>query len=694
MASLKLDHHYGLCSENRTRTSPNKTLYHVKLTDTAIRALEAYQNIQGSPPNQPSICFRGSQGYIKIPAHSPDSPGGLRVFSFYLSSDSKDHPQASLRCVHQHVSSSGQEVLADLGSIQDKVTVCATEESYQTTRERVSQMEKDTWSRAAIQIKPGETQTGKCVKFPKKPSSLFAFDSLQKQLSPNSQKRSNTLGSGLTGSAQRPQQNPGCPPRKVPLKERIIHLLALKSYSKPELLLWLDKERVSANDKSLLGNVLEEVAKLNPKDSSYQLKEAFYSGVQRDWPGYSEEERQVIRRLLARKLLPHHSSQSQRPSLHSSESQRPSLHSSQSQRPSLHSSESQRPSLHSSQSQRPSLHSSQSQRPSLHSSFSFHKLSNDSPADTSPVRSIPLKRPVPLDPSDGPSQKSQRLLDQRLPLPSAGQMHRRLSSLLNPGLHSQTGTSTHVLHSQDGFTTLHKLKSLSSVHGSERVEPDLKLSSPDPPWSDMDCSVNQHQQITNSQPRKKKNKKHKDKERVKDWQITERAMDTQTTEEEKERVIDWQTSEKEREKVKDSQGSEQTDTCLDVKLTETCIADVPCVEEEPAYLLKYCSINSAEQRTRYQEEFTSEYEEYRDLHGRIASITHMFMQLASKMETLSPGSQEHKVMQEQILEKYKRYRKKFPGYRDEKKRCQYLHHKLTHIKQLIQDYDDNQPTVA
>lgn len=39
---------------------------------------------------------------------------------------------------------------------------------------------------------------------------------------------------------------------------------------------------------------------MNPKDSSYLLRDDFYKHVQRDWPGYSEEERQLIGRLLAR----------------------------------------------------------------------------------------------------------------------------------------------------------------------------------------------------------------------------------------------------------------------------------------------------------------------------------------------------------------------------------------------------------
>lgn len=44
-----------------------------------------------------------------------------------------------------------------------------------------------------------------------------------------------------------------------PLKDRIVHLLALKPYRKPELLLWLERERASPKDKAELGAILEEV---------------------------------------------------------------------------------------------------------------------------------------------------------------------------------------------------------------------------------------------------------------------------------------------------------------------------------------------------------------------------------------------------------------------------------------------------
>lgn len=46
MASLRQEQQYGLSCGKNNKNSSNWTLYHVKLTDTAIRALEAYQNLK------------------------------------------------------------------------------------------------------------------------------------------------------------------------------------------------------------------------------------------------------------------------------------------------------------------------------------------------------------------------------------------------------------------------------------------------------------------------------------------------------------------------------------------------------------------------------------------------------------------------------------------------------------------------
>ncbi|XP_028298805.1 RNA polymerase II elongation factor ELL2-like [Gouania willdenowi] len=599
MASLGQEQRYGLCSGKADRKSPNRTLFHVKLTDTALKALEAYQHLKGSLSSEPSICFKGNQGFIKIPASTSESPSALRVFSFYLSSDSKDQPQASFDCIHQYVSSNHREQLDVQGSIQDKITVCATEDSYQMTRERLSQVEKDSWSRSAIEIKPGATRPSKCIKFQKRPAPLSAID--LKKPSANS-RRNGSL----------------CATTQKPLRERVIHLLALKAYRKPELLLWLEREKAGSKDKAELGAVLEEVAKLNVKDNSYLLRDDFYKQVHCDWPGYNEEERQLVSRFLARKLQTHISNQSKNPQ------------------------------------------------------------ANPSAPKTSEDQSTAkynVKRPVPSESLESLATKRQKVTDQRLQQPPAvnGLFHNKGGhNVASPSLNSSVQTKTEFQRTTNqadghsglplahgGFSTVHK--GFGNLDRTVSETREAKVSSLQPPQPSSDCT---EENLTNSQHRKKRTKRHKDKER---------------------------------ERLKDASSREWMKASPDLKhnpdkLDDHVITNSVVSEEKPDYVLSYAPIKSLEQRERYLEDFCSEYDEYKDLHSHIATITHMFVQLETKIKNLSPGTKEHKIMEDQILEKYNKYRKKFPGYREEKKRCEYLHEKLSYIKQRVIDYDVSSAT--
>uniref|UniRef100_W5KJ62 Si:ch211-13k12.2 n=1 Tax=Astyanax mexicanus TaxID=7994 RepID=W5KJ62_ASTMX len=510
--------------------------------------------------------------YIKIPAPTGDSPHALRVFSFYLSSDSKDKPQASFDCIHQYASGDGRDHLEGQGSIQDKITVCATDDSYQMTRERMSQVEKDILSRSAIEIKPGSTHPSKCVKIKRKQGLPGTFDGGANRHSP-----SNKRSTAPSLVAHRP------------LRERMIHLLALKPYKKPELLLWLEREKASPKDKADLSSVLEEVAKLNPKDNSFSLRDDFYRHVQRDWSGYLEEEKQLIHRLLARKLQPL---------------------------------------------------SSSSQKTFQQPNHSFHKTTTgDSPSQLSPVKNLSVKRPVPSDHLDSQTPKKQKLLDQHLPLqpPSNGHLSSSTghnssstgsSSLLNKTEHERTNNS--VQQSPNGLYPRHKFSEVNGIHKPEPVV----LASPKPPRTELPIH-NEHQLTSSQSHKKKKSKKHKEKERERlkpEW--VETSPDLKHNQ----------------ENLEDHEGPNTPVTRASP-------------EELPDYLLKYNTITDSEQRQQYKEDFCAEYDEYRDLHERIGSVTEMFVQLGSKIKTLSPGTHEYKVMEEQILEKYRKYKKKCPGYR-------------------------------
>ncbi|NXK77105.1 ELL2 factor, partial [Amazona guildingii] len=85
-----------------------------------------------------------------------------------------------------------------------------------------------------------------------------------------------------------------------PYRDRVIHLLALKNYKKPELLARLQKDGVNQKDKNSLGMILQQVANLNPKDNTFSLKDYLFKEIQKDWPGYSEIDKQSLELILSR----------------------------------------------------------------------------------------------------------------------------------------------------------------------------------------------------------------------------------------------------------------------------------------------------------------------------------------------------------------------------------------------------------
>ncbi|XP_074023442.1 RNA polymerase II elongation factor ELL [Numenius arquata] len=301
MAALQAERGYGL-SCGRLGRGTRVSVFHVKLTESALRAFESYQACKDAVTSKPVIQFQGSQGHIAIPR--PDRPTEVRTFTFYLSNIGKDSPQGSFDCIQQYVSSNGNIHLDCLGSIQDKITVCATDDSYQKARQSMAQAEEETRSRSAIVIKPGGRYVGKKVQV-RKPAP-GASDAVPSRKRPTPVNLASAIKRGNSAISQRP------------FKDRVVHLLALKPYKKPELILRLQKDGLSQQDKDLLDNLLQQVANLSAKDSTFTLKDCVYKEVQKDWPGYSEGDQQLLKRILVRKLCqPQNSSgfQGEAPSL-------------------------------------------------------------------------------------------------------------------------------------------------------------------------------------------------------------------------------------------------------------------------------------------------------------------------------------------------------------------------------------------
>ncbi|KAJ8776908.1 hypothetical protein J1605_015085 [Eschrichtius robustus] len=111
-------------------------------------------------------------------------------------------------------------------------------------------------------------------------------------------------------------------------------------------------------------------------------------------------------------------------------------------------------------------------------------------------------------------------------------------------------------------------------------------------------------------------------------------------------------------------------------------------EEVPDYLLQYRAIHSAEQHHAYKQDFETDYAEYRTLHARVGAASQRFRELGAEMKSAQRGTPEHKMLEEKIVQEYKKFRKRYPGYREEKRRCEYLHQKLSHIKGLILEFEE------
>ncbi|NXE79073.1 ELL2 factor, partial [Cochlearius cochlearius] len=625
MAELREGERYGVSCG---REAPGATVLHVKLTETALRALESYQGCKDRVSSQPSIQFQGSQGLIKIP--KVDLPNEVHTFNFYLSNVGKDNPQGSFDCVQQTDSSSGASQLSCLGFIQNKITVCATSDSYLTTRERMTQAEEESRNRSAKVIKPGGPFLGKRVQIRRAPQSIPDAAPERKRSTPMNP--ANTIRRTHTHNTV----------SQRPYRDRVIHLLALKSYKKPELLARLQRDGVNQKDKNSLGTILQQVANLNPKDNSYTLKDYVFKEIQKDWPGYNEIDKQSLELILSRKL---NSSQNATSTSH--------LESPVTSHKDAPSTSSQKRLLNSdfidpliNKKQRIShLNSRVQPSPSGHLPASSEKATAAPPPPRPTAATTPA--PLPLPPTLLPTSNPSQTASSGSPSTPEG----KGTQDLPVDSFSQNSGSIYE-DQQQKYTSQTPLGILASA--TVQAEP------PKP--------AGEKHAVLHQKPKKVKEHKEKDESKTQD-----------TT----------SASEEEKDLRKEKTAKPKKSSHLDSGVKETCTAstDPPSsASEQPDYFIKYIAIVSYEQRQSYKDDFNAEYDEYRNLHARIESITRKFMKLDAQRKLLSPGSKEYQILHEEVLEEYRKIKQSSPNYYEEKYRCEYLHNKLSHIKRLIGEF--------
>ncbi|XP_066254656.1 RNA polymerase II elongation factor ELL [Euwallacea similis] len=333
MAALCPGVQYGLSSQQNF--SENKDLIFVKLTDSALRAIEDYLKNQNTGNGQnPRIRFLGNaNGELLFPSQHHES--GHTSFSFAMSTTADmEGPAGSFECIQGN---SPRGPLECLGSIRNKMRIHANDDVYEATRNRMAEVEDKYKNKCTREIKMNQTDIGRKVKVKQpnsssrppllpsvqqsRPALPSMRDSLLKQSSypiPSTVKPpqnnlhsslnhnlSNGLGSNHVSSSQRStvqhNRKPSVPEvARRPLRERLIHLLALRPFKKIELHDRLTKEGLRGTNS--MTTVLKQIAQL--RDNCYHLNRNMWNEVNDDWPFYTETEKQILKRKKPQNLTP------------------------------------------------------------------------------------------------------------------------------------------------------------------------------------------------------------------------------------------------------------------------------------------------------------------------------------------------------------------------------------------------------
>ncbi|XP_011328935.1 RNA polymerase II elongation factor Ell [Ooceraea biroi] len=300
---------YGLSS--RDKFDQNNCLIFTKLTDSSFRAIQNYVKNRHKCNDKLSIQFLGNEGKFIIPSGQGH---GSAVFTFSLSSNQDmEGPQGGFECVQQI----GPKSLEGLGAIPYRMRIQANDEVYETTRYRMAVAEENSKNKCTRVIKANGPDIGRKVKVKgtgrtiPPPSSSYVRGYRELTSIPaasNSQPRTSTNKPAVNSSSNNHSTTTRTPEKKIsdlmrrPLKERLIHVLALRPYKKPELYDRINKEGLRERERPVMITILKQVAYM--RDNTYHLHRHIWNDVQEDWPFYTEQEKAVLKRRKPQNLTP------------------------------------------------------------------------------------------------------------------------------------------------------------------------------------------------------------------------------------------------------------------------------------------------------------------------------------------------------------------------------------------------------
>jgi RNA polymerase II elongation factor ELL len=109
-----------------------------------------------------------------------------------------------------------------------------------------------------------------------------------------------TSSSNLAAQSTNNLSKPSYRSNERPLRERVVHFLGLKPYSRSELLLKLSKDGITDKEKESLDSLIQSVGILNAKSQQYELQNEILLGeLKDDWAYYSSAEKQLAKRAIS-----------------------------------------------------------------------------------------------------------------------------------------------------------------------------------------------------------------------------------------------------------------------------------------------------------------------------------------------------------------------------------------------------------
>ncbi|VDN97144.1 unnamed protein product [Rodentolepis nana] len=250
-------------------------IYSVKLTDSALRALD---NCQSTPVK---LSVNGSQGTLSIPSKQNCVSYDLNISPFHQSVDATTDV----------IQLSGSRAI-NLGKSVSKLTVQAKADSFSAAKMKMAEAEDQRKGYAKANIMPNNKRAN--IRDPNlKSRSILTPPPRNGEI----RKSPTTLARNSSPLANKSPVNTDVASRS--LRDRIIHLLAVQPYQRPELLLRLKRDGLTDEQKDKVDAILGKVGRTG-RQGEFHLSPAFINLVEANWPGYSPSERSNVASLKAR----------------------------------------------------------------------------------------------------------------------------------------------------------------------------------------------------------------------------------------------------------------------------------------------------------------------------------------------------------------------------------------------------------